>query len=105
VLLVTKNRANNNSLVNNAVNNTTGNGTGPYQAGISDQGNQDTIQNNYICGPGYPSTNTGGLYAIDVTATNNPKVQNNTICVAPAAAMAVNALARSAGATKAAPVQ
>lgn len=108
VLLVTKNMANNNSLVNSAVNNTTGNGpASPYQAGVSDQGNQDTIQNNYVCGPGYPASNTGGLFAIDVTATNNPKVQNNTICqAAPASTMAVNSLAASsASARKAAPVQ
>jgi hypothetical protein len=105
VLLVTKNTANNNSLVNNAVNNTTGNGSGPYQAGVSDQGNQDTVQNNYICGPGYPSTNSGGLYAIDVSATNNPKVQNNTICTAPAASMAVNMAVQATAAAKASPVQ
>ena len=106
VLLVTKNMANNNSLVNNAVNNTTGNGTGPYQAGVSDQGNQDVIQNNYICGPGYPAANTGGLYAIDVSFTNNAKVQNNTICpAAPSSAMTASALSTSRSAKKAAPVQ
>src|SRR5262249_51939317 len=72
VSLSTRNSAKNNALVNNAVNNTTGNGAGPYQAGVSDQGSQDVIQDNYICGPGYPGTNTGGLFAIDVTATNSP---------------------------------
>src|SRR5262249_47796398 len=63
VATATKNTADNNALVNNAVNNTTGNGSGPYQAGISDQGSQDVIQNNYICGPGYPGSNTGGRVA------------------------------------------
>ena len=84
----TRNTAQNNSLVDNAVNNTTGNVTGPYQAGISDQGSQDVIQNNYICGPGYPGSDTGGLFAIDVTATHDPKVKNNTICSAAPVAMA-----------------
>ena len=69
-------------LVNNAVTNTTGNGTGPYQAGVSDQGSQDVIQDNFICGPGYPASDTGGLFAIDVTATNGPIVKNHTICSA-----------------------
>jgi hypothetical protein len=102
----TRNSVKNNGLVNNAVTNTTGNGTGPYQAGVSDQGSQDVIQDNFICGPGYPATNTGGLFAIDVTATNDPKVKNNTICPAPPVAMAsmVRLLAVQAGA-KASPIQ
>jgi hypothetical protein len=104
----TKNTAKNNSLVNNAVNNTTGNGSGPYQAGIADQGSQDVIQDNYICGPGYPASNTGGLFAIDVTTAHDPKVKNNTICPAASAAMAsmVSLLAVQAGAgTKPSPIQ
>jgi len=80
----TKNTVMNNAVVNNAVNNTTGNGaTQGYQAGIADNGNQDTIQNNEICGPGYDPAASGpsaALFAIDVTFTNNPKVKNNTFC-------------------------
>jgi hypothetical protein len=79
----TRDRAQNNQLVNNAVNNTTGNGpTQGYQAGVSDQGDADTIQNNTICGSGYapPGTATVALFAIDTTFTNNPTVKNNTVC-------------------------
>ena len=103
----TKDSADGNALVNNAVNNTTGNGTGPYQAGVSDQGSGDVIRNNYICGPGYPGTDMNGLFAIDVTATNNPTVKNNTICSsAPAAMASVSLLAvPRGGGTKASPVQ
>jgi len=104
----TKNTAKNNSLINNAVTNTTGNGSKPYQAGISDQGSQDVIQDNYICGPGYPASNTGGLFAIDVTAAHDPKVKNNTICPAAPAAMAsmMSLLAVQASvATKPSPVK
>src|SRR4029079_14710220 len=82
----TKNPVQLNVLVNNALNNTTGNGpTQGYQAGISDQGNQDTIQLNEICGLGYkpPGTATTAAFAIDVTFTNNPKVKNNTFCQQP----------------------
>jgi hypothetical protein len=108
VSLSTRNTAKNNALVNNAVNNTTGNRTGPYQAGISDQGSQDVIEENYICGLGYPGTNTGGLFAIDVTATHNPTVKHNTVCGAGpmmAASMASILAPLAAGGTKAAPVQ
>lgn len=108
VSLSTRNSAKNNALVNNAVNNTTGNVTGPYQAGISDQGSQDVIEENYICGPGYPGTNTGGLFAIDVTATNDPKVKHNTVCGAGptmVASMASILVPQAPGGTKAAPVQ
>jgi hypothetical protein len=105
VSIATKDTADGNALVNNAVNNATGNGAGPYQAGVSDQGSGDVIQNNYICGPGYPGTNAGGLFAIDVSATNNPTVKNNTICTsAPAKAASLLAAPR-AGAAKASPLQ
>jgi len=79
----TKNTVQLNVLLNNAFNNTTGNGpTQGYQAGISDQGSQDTIQNNEICGLGYkpPGTATTAAFAIDVSATNSPKVKNNSFC-------------------------
>jgi hypothetical protein len=109
IMLSTRNTVKDNALVNNAVNNKTGNGPGqPYQAGISDQGSQDVIEENYICGPGYPATNSGGLFAIDVTATNDPKVKNNTICPTAPVAMASMAsllAVQARGGTKAAPVQ
>jgi hypothetical protein len=79
----TRNTAQNNTLVNNAINNTTGDGPSMgYQAGIADQGNMDVIRNNDTCGLGYtpPGNATAALFAIDVTATNNPKVQDNTVC-------------------------
>jgi hypothetical protein len=98
----TKNTVQLNILVNNALNNTTGNGpTQGYQAGISDQGSQDTIQNNEICGLGYkpPGTATTAAFAIDVTATNNPKVKNNTFCqqgYSPSSSMSSHAARRAA---------
>jgi hypothetical protein len=79
----TRNTAQNNTLVNNAINNTTGNGPSQgYQAGIADQGDMDVIRNNDICGLGYepPGNVTAALFAIDVTATFNPIVNNNGDC-------------------------
>jgi parallel beta-helix repeat protein len=79
----TKNTAENNQVTNNEVTNTTGfDGTTGYQAGIADNGNGDTIQNNDTCGPGYtpPGTPTAHLFAIDTTFTANAKVKNNTVC-------------------------
>jgi hypothetical protein len=108
---VTGDTAQNNVLVNNAINNTTGNGPSQgYQAGISDQGDYDVIQNNTICGSGYapPGNGTAALFTIDVTATNNVKVQNNTICQAApqmAAGLANGMAAALTQAAKAAPVQ
>jgi hypothetical protein len=80
----TNNTAENNTVVDNAISNTTGNGpTQGYQAGIADQGDMDVIRNNTICGLGYtpPGTAAAALFAIDVTMTNNPIVQNNFDCV------------------------
>lgn len=82
----TNNTVSNNTLINNAINNTTGNGPSQgYQAGISDQGDFDVIKENDICGLGYtpPGTPAAALFAIDVTATNNPKVKHNTTCSRP----------------------
>jgi hypothetical protein len=79
----TKNTVQLNILLNNALNNTTGGGpTQGYQAGIADQGTQDTIQLNEICGLGYqdPGTATTAAFAIDVSATNSPKVKHNSFC-------------------------
>lgn len=95
----TKNIADENTLVNNAINNTTGNGpTQGYQAGIADQGNFDVIKENDICGLGYqpPGTAAAALFAIDVTATNNPKVWKNTICSSSSSLAAATAAVRTA---------
>jgi hypothetical protein len=81
----TNNKAERNTLVNNAINNTTGNGpTQGFQAGIADQGDMDVIRDNIVCGLGYtpPGTAAAALFAIDVTTTNNPIVQNNFDCTA-----------------------
>ena len=52
-----------NDIRNDAVTNTTGNGAGPYQAGVSDQGNGDQITSNTICGAGYdPANQPAGGY-------------------------------------------
>lgn len=80
----TRDVAQNNTLTDNGLNNTTGDGpTQGYQAGISDQGDGDVIRNNIICGPGYtpPGTAAIAVFAIDVTATNNPDVDHNFDCV------------------------
>ena len=79
----TKILANKNISTNDAINNISGNGyPAGYQAGISDQGDADTISNNSICGLGYTPVNNPPpyLYTIDVTNTNNPTVSNNTSC-------------------------
>jgi parallel beta-helix repeat protein len=78
----TKNTAQGNTLIDNEVTNTTGDGAKGYQAGVSDQGNGDTIQNNDTCGPGYtpPGTATADLFAIDASFSINAKVKNNTVC-------------------------
>ncbi len=76
-------KANANIITNDGVNNISGDGSaGGYQAGISDQGDYDTMNNNSICGLGYTSvTPPPYLYTIDVTYTNNPTVTNNTSCL------------------------
>ncbi len=78
----TKDVASQNTIRNNAVNNTSGNGPGAgYQAGISEEGDKDSMINNEICGKGYtPVTPPPYLYKIDVTVTNNPIVRGNTGC-------------------------
>ena len=75
-------KANANIITNDAINNTSGAGTSGYQAGISDQGDYDTMNNNSICGLGYTYvTPPPYLYTIDITVTNNPTVTNNTSCL------------------------
>jgi len=67
-----------NVISNDAVSNTTGNGSGPYQAGISDQGNNDKLINNKVSGDGYNPLSGPGIFAVDQTVTNHPKVHANT---------------------------
>ena len=72
-----------NIITNDAVNNTSGAITGGYQAGISDQGDYDKLNNNSICGLGYTPVTTPPpyLYTIDITVTNNPTATGNTSCL------------------------
>lgn len=64
----TSNEVANNKIRNGAVNNTTGyDGTNAYQAGVSDQGNGDKINNNSISGDGYKSCSPGVCVQIDVS--------------------------------------
>jgi hypothetical protein len=63
----------NNTISNSAVTNGI-----PYQAGVLDQGNNDKIVGNSISGAGYdPANPCGCTFAVDVTATNRPKVHSN----------------------------
>ncbi len=74
---------NKNISTNNSINNTSGGGPStPYQAGIADQGKNDQITSNTICGAGYTDNPTPPpyLYSIDVTATNTPTVTGNHTC-------------------------
>jgi Right handed beta helix region len=76
--------ANTNIITNDAVNNTTGAAPNPggYQAGISDQGDLDKMNNNSICGLGYTAvTPPPYLYLIDITNTNSPTATGNTSCL------------------------
>jgi hypothetical protein len=65
----------NNTIANAGLNNTTGNNAGQgYQAGISDQGDHDTIADNIISGAGYNPANSSAtiaVFSIDVTSTNH----------------------------------
>jgi hypothetical protein len=79
----TNDQAQNNTIRDNVVSNTTGDGPAQgYQAGILDQGDGDTIQNNSICGIGYTPTSNPAfvLIGIDVSDTNNAVVKQNTAC-------------------------
>ncbi len=75
-----------NLIRNDRVNNQTGTNLaglpGGYQAGVSDQGDFDTIEDNRICGAGYTQVAPPPpyLYRIDITRTNNPIVRHNTSC-------------------------
>jgi hypothetical protein len=70
-----------NTIANAGLNNTTGNSaTQGYQAGISDQGDGDTIVGNTITGAGYNPASSGPSISttwIDVSSTNNVKLHNH----------------------------
>jgi hypothetical protein len=81
----TKDSAVNNTITNSAVTNLSGNGDGcGYQAGISELGNHDSLQNNKISGLGYtPATCPAGgpgtdVFAIDTTGSSGTRIHNNT---------------------------
>lgn len=71
-----------NTIANAGLNNTTGNSsTQGYQAGVSDQGDRDTIANNDITGAGYNPANSStsiAVFSIDVTATNHVKLHTHS---------------------------
>ena len=52
-----------------------------YQAGVSDEGNNDKIISNSISGVGYANTGSGGCgtFSIDTTVTARSKVHANTV--------------------------
>lgn len=52
----------------------------PYQAGISDVGNKDSISRNKISGDGYSeSLHPGAAFGIDLSYTTNPKLRRNDV--------------------------
>jgi len=69
-----------NTVSNAGLNNTTGNGpTQGYQAGVSDQGDHDTIVGNTITGAGYDPANSSSSISstwIDVSSTNNVRLHD-----------------------------
>ena len=72
----------NNVLSDAAVTNKTGCTTTWYQAGVSDEGNNDKIVTNSISGLGYANNPTGlgcGTFSIDTTVTARAKVHANTV--------------------------
>jgi hypothetical protein len=64
----------NNTITNCCVTNTTGGGTQAYQAGISDEGNKDSLLNNKISGAGYAPSTNGTTFTIDLSLTTAAKV-------------------------------
>jgi hypothetical protein len=70
----------NNVLSDAMVSNISGCSPGIYQAGVSDEGNNDKIITNSISGLGYANNNTGGCgtFSIDTTVTARAKVHANT---------------------------
>lgn len=70
-----------NTIRNNAVTNTTGNGgtpPTPYQAGVSEFGNNDKIVENEITGAGYnPNTVPGSTFSVDTRGSVHPRMRDN----------------------------
>jgi hypothetical protein len=66
----------NNTITNCCLTNISGSGTLGigYQAGISDEGNKDSLLNNKISGAGYAPTTSGPTFTIDLTSTTAVKV-------------------------------
>lgn len=81
--------ASRNILDNDAITNTSGYGVAGqgYQAGISDQGNGDTLSANNICGVGYSTNATPPpyIYSIDDTLTSGITESGNLTCTGNAA--------------------
>ncbi len=77
----TNNKISNNDIRYNGIFNTSGGplvsgGTEPYQAGVSDQGVKDIIQNNSICGLGYTAVGDS-IFSVDISLAISPKVSGN----------------------------
>jgi len=70
----------NNVLSNSAFSNVSGCGSVGYQAGVSDEGNNDKIVANSIAGPGYADNNASGCgtFSIDATFAARAKVHANS---------------------------
>jgi hypothetical protein len=69
----------NNVISNSSFSNTSGLGSsGGYQAGVSDEGNNDKIVSNSISGAGYANLPPNS-YAIDTTTTYRAKQHANTV--------------------------
>ena len=70
----------NNVLSNAFVTNVSGCSPGTYQAGVSDEGNNDKIVTNSIAGLGYANNNAlgCGTFSIDTTVSARAKVHANT---------------------------
>lgn len=74
-----------NSIANTRVANVSGAAGQSYQAGITDQGNGDSLLSNTICGAGYLTTSvhgtvTGYIYPIDLALATNLHLSANTAC-------------------------
>jgi len=96
----------NNTISNSGRNNTTGAQVGSnfygYQAGISDQGDLDSMTRNKICGIGYTPVTPPPpfLYVVDITNTNNPTVSNDACQVAATSSASQHAAIQSPKFTK-----
>lgn len=78
-LVPTNIKVTNNTISNDTLTNLGGCGFNGYQAGVSDQGNNDKVTNNAISGVGYTAPGDAQTFAtpIDTSVTNLPKVHAN----------------------------